>query len=291
MSDALNIRDIQTLYDLRSSLGHFVIGAQECLHSIETEISHKQEWLEEREQYWYREVNQAKRELDQVLSDLRRCQMSAYRDDDGNYHQPDCSNQAQAVRQAEKDLRECIENLDKVRTWQSKVAQAVSEYQKMARRLSEVTNSHMEKAQASLTETAAKYEAAKEAALSVGDIGGVSAGMIGLTAFSEPLPSSDALQGLDGKEIQEIIRKWIFEGFSTYDLERLKILRAETLQDDIESIYPLLESKAFYEATRGLSIGVPEGGESIPLIITWAESLAGGISDMSKVVQYWKNKG
>ena len=293
MSNAINIQNIQTLYDLKNALGRFQSKTQENLRTAEGEISRTQKELDERVQNCRRELDRAKRELEQARGNLHNCRASGYRDNDGYYHQPDCSSEMQALQHAESNLRDCQKKLDTALAWQSRVAQAVSEYQRAARRLSETIGNRTERAQTFLMQTAAKYEAVREAANAVGGIGSaVSTEANNFTSSkSKSMPRREALQGLGWDESYDLIQKWLHEGYTVQDLERLKILKAETLQEDKALIYDLLESKRFYEATRGLRTGEsPEGGDLISLVFSWAQSLAGGLSDMSKVVQYWKDK-
>ena len=66
MSDALNIRDIQTLTDLHAALGRFASGAQEALHQADVEVTRTQEWLRDRVNHWQREVEWIRREATRV---------------------------------------------------------------------------------------------------------------------------------------------------------------------------------------------------------------------------------
>jgi hypothetical protein len=167
MSDALNIRDIQTIYDLKNALGRFAEGTQESLDTVEAKIADTQKWLEERGLYWLREMDKAKRDVEEASENLRRCHLSGYRDADGYYHQPDCRTESVAVRFAEERLRNYSENFENVKAWQGKIEQAVSDYHREARRLSNVAASHTEKAQAFLVQTAVKYEKVKTAQESI----------------------------------------------------------------------------------------------------------------------------
>jgi len=61
MGKAANVRAIRALTELRNALGRFGREAQEALASAEIEIRRTQEWLREREAYWQREVEKARR--------------------------------------------------------------------------------------------------------------------------------------------------------------------------------------------------------------------------------------
>jgi len=155
----LYLRDIQTLTDLQAALGRFADGTQECLRAAEAEINRTQDCLRERVGHWQREVEQARREVARAESDLRRCQASGYRDERGYYHQPDCSREARAVERAYAFLRECENHLRTAQLWQSRIEQAVNEYQRVGRRLAAVAGAHTERARTSLDRAAARYDA------------------------------------------------------------------------------------------------------------------------------------
>lgn len=263
MSESLDLRDIQTLRDLQAALGRFASEAQEGLRTADAEIGRAQEWLSERVNHWQREVKDAKQAVTHADTDLRRCEASGYRDEDGYYHLPDCSRQTRALRQAEARLRECEENLQTAQVWRSRLEQAVSEYQREARRLSDLAGGHTEKARASLAQTAAKYEAAQAAANAVGGLGtAIAAGMIGLASSRSPQAASslDAPRGITWAEKRSILKKMdIGQSITAEEFEKLKLpisdLKAETLQPDYSWVRQLIEGERFREATQGFWTG------------------------------------
>lgn len=283
MSDALNIQNIQALYDLKNSLSRFSSGTQEGLHAVEAEITRTQKWVEERVQHWSRETERAKRDMNEASRDLRRCEASGYRDKEGYYHQPDCGNEIQAVRRAEDRLGECEKNLEIAQAGQSRVAQAVSEYQREASRLSQLTVNHTQKAQSFLTRTAAKYEAARVAANSVGEIGS-SAGTSAFDPATSPPTQTNSMAELP-KDItwaeKHSILKKIDGGQSiTVDeFKRLQLpisdLQSGTLVEDTRWIQDLLEGQKYMNAMR-------DSQE--------AQNLKDAILATLEAINYWRSK-
>lgn len=288
----LDIRNIQTLYDLQTALSRFASGTQEGLRAAEAEISGTMDWLRERVNHWQRQTEQARRALARAQAELRQCLNSGYRDEEGHYHQPDCSAYAGAVTKAEAHLRECDQNLQTAKVWRSRVEQAVNEYQREARRLSDLTKGHTEKARAHLQQTAAKYEEVKAAASGVGAVGAaMAAGVIGIATQAASGP-----RGITWAEKQAILKKIdAGQGITRDELTELSLpvsdLRAETRQPDYSWVYQLMEAERFREATRGLWTGeIPQGDTLVQLILKEIETLAGIAADTSKVIQDWKNK-
>jgi hypothetical protein len=271
MSDAINIQDIQTLYDLQNALSRFASGTQESLHAAEAEIARTQEWLEERMQHWRREAGQAKRMLDQAMSDLRRCEASGYRDEDGHYHQPDCGREAQAVRRAGERLHECEENLQTTQAWRSRVEQAVTEYQREARRLSDLVGGHSEKAHGELGKAAATYEAAKEAAGSVGVAGVVAAA--GVAILRQFIGQAHGHIGATGEEIaQDMAEKSL--GYENVEFDRTKHGFDRILRDPSGQLV-ILESKTNVEGKLELNTDSGQGSSE------WVSRIAHEMTDPS----------
>lgn len=164
----LDLRDSQTLNELSNALGRFANGVQECLSAADVEINRSLEWLTERVYHWQRQVERARQEVRRAEADLRRCQSSGYRDEKGNYHAPNCSNEIHVLARAESQLRECENNLRTAQEWRSRVEQEVNDYQKVAIRLSELAGNHFEKARAFLNNATQNYEAVRVASSGLG---------------------------------------------------------------------------------------------------------------------------
>lgn len=147
---AANVRNIQALADLKAALARFKSDALEPLHAAQQEIQRTQEWLGERERHWQREVQRCEQEARQAQAALDRCQGSGYRDKEGRYHEPDCSAQVRAAAQAQYQLRQTRAELENVQRWASAVRQAGAEFQREAKRLTNMLNNDVAKASALL---------------------------------------------------------------------------------------------------------------------------------------------
>ncbi len=164
----LDLRDLGTLVDLQVALGRFATETQDALAMARKDIQRTQEWLNERVNHWQRMVGQARQEVARAEADLRRCQASGYRDQQGCYHQPECSRQASLMEHALARLRECEQKLLIARAWRSRIEQASDEYARVEGRLRDLAGNHTERAQAFLKRVAACYAELQTAASIVG---------------------------------------------------------------------------------------------------------------------------
>lgn len=272
----LNLRDLQTLTDLQSALGRFAVGTQESLHAAEAEIHRTQEWLQERVSHWQRQVEQARREVARAEADLRRCEASGYRDRDGHYYPPDCRAEMRALARAQAHLRECEDHLRTAQAWRSRVEQAVNEYWREARRLSKLAGGHTENARSFLKRAEGKYREVLSAASSVGAVGTVVAGMLGLA----PSPAPSSVPGITWAEHRAILKRMeAGEPLALDDLAKLKLpisdLQTGTLQEDTRWIQGLIDSESYLEAMR-------DSRE--------AQDLRDAILATLKAINYWRSK-
>ncbi len=183
-NQALDLKDIQTLLDLKTAINKFSEGVQNGLNAAIVEITRTFEWLQERMSYWQHEIERAQQELSRAQADLRRCENSGYYDDDGNYHQPNCGCEEQAVDQAKVYLQQCNEALYVVRGWHSRIEEAASDYMLASNQLNKTSEWQSEKAQTNLIQTAGKYEAVQTTSSQVGGIGDLVAEIAGTIVSS-----------------------------------------------------------------------------------------------------------
>jgi hypothetical protein len=170
-NQALDLKNIQAIIDLKTAINKFSEGIQNALKAANTEINHTFEWLQERISYWQHEIERAQQELSRAQVDLRRCENSGYYDDDGYYHRPNCGCEERAVEQARAYLQQCNEALQIVRMWHNRIEQGASDHMSAANQLNKIADWHSEKAQMNLNQTADKYEAVQSSAGQVGGIG------------------------------------------------------------------------------------------------------------------------
>lgn len=154
MSESANVRAINSLDELRSALVQFRAGVQESLQSAAQEIGRTLEWLAERKQHWQNEARRREEAVQATRRDLARCEASGYRDEDGRYHQPDCSSQQHALSQAQARQREAEAELETVRGWINLVQGAADAYQQKARQLNDYLANDVAKAAALLGSSA-----------------------------------------------------------------------------------------------------------------------------------------
>lgn len=154
MSESANVRAINSLDELRGALVQFRTEAQESLQAAAQEISRTLDWLAERKQRWQNEVRRREEIVQAARAALARCEASGYRDEDGRYHQPDCSSQQNALLQAQVYLREAEAELRTVYGWINHVQQAADAYQQRARQLNDYLANDMTKATALLGSSA-----------------------------------------------------------------------------------------------------------------------------------------
>jgi hypothetical protein len=131
MREAVNVRAIRALTELRNALGRFAEKAQEALRTTEIEIRRTQEWLREREAHWRREVEKRRWEYEECLRS---------QDDEWGFG---CAKEEAALRMAEAELH-------KVQYWLARVERAVAEYRRYANRLKHLVTDHTERARAFL---------------------------------------------------------------------------------------------------------------------------------------------
>ncbi|MFQ5856279.1 MAG: hypothetical protein ACE5LU_11610 [Anaerolineae bacterium] len=116
MSPSANVLTIHALEELKGALRRFGGEARDALWAAEREIRRTQEWLQERQVHWQREVRRRQEEVRQARAALERCQASARHDPKtGRSYVPDCSSYEHALLQARVRLREAEAELRNVR--------------------------------------------------------------------------------------------------------------------------------------------------------------------------------
>lgn len=140
MSESANVRSIQTLSDLRNSLGRFADTIPQSLTRTEAEIKRAQDWLRERELYWQRQVERARVIVQQARAALEQCRSQVYYDRNGRAYVPDCSAYVRALMEAERHLQQVEAELRKTQMWRSRIEQATASYRTHANRMQDLAN-------------------------------------------------------------------------------------------------------------------------------------------------------
>ena len=140
MNPTANVRAIHTLEDLKGALGRFGGEAQMALQAAELELRRTLDRLQDRLNYWQREVVRCQRAYN-------ACMRSRDRDDYG----PSCDAEAAALQRAEAELQN-------VQRWMRAVDDAVTAYRTQAQRLSRLIAADLPKANAFLGRKIAELE-------------------------------------------------------------------------------------------------------------------------------------
>lgn len=157
-NNELNVRAIDTLNDFRIALRKFSSSAQSILLSTDNEIQRTQEWLRKRELHWRHEVEKCRHEVKKARDALERCRRNARSDRNKRGRNSDCRGEAAALQRAKSALRQAQTNLDKVRSWQKRVKQAISQYRANRNRLKELCTSRTDYAHGFLHRKHAELE-------------------------------------------------------------------------------------------------------------------------------------
>jgi hypothetical protein len=123
MSSA-NVRSTDAIKDFRLNLINFAEEARNALGSTEMEIRQVRNWLE-RDQltYWRGQVKKCNELVSIARTELHRRQLSQ-----GNSDAVSDTDQKEALREAQRRLREAEEMVEKIKRWIPVLEHAVAEY-------------------------------------------------------------------------------------------------------------------------------------------------------------------
>lgn len=261
-----NVLSVQALEDLKSALNRYGGEAREALDAAEIEIRRTFDWLEERQNHWQNEVRRRQEAANQARAALARCQASGYRDQQGNYHAPDCSAYEHALLQAQIRLREAEAELRNVQQWKRTIEQAAAEYQAQARRLGVLLGENLPKATALLERSITILHSYTTMAPA---FQGIAQDLSPTNATSIPWAEKQAIF----KRLEN------GEPITQEDLNRLQLpisdLQAGALQEDTAWIQGLLDAERYKEA-------MSDSRE--------ATDLRDAILATLKAINYWRSK-
>lgn len=158
MTSSANVLSVQALEELRAALARFGVEAQQALDAVVAEIGRTLEWLQERLHYWQREVERGREAVQRAKAALARCRASGYYDDDGHYHEPDCSAYEMALAEMERRLELAEAELANAKVWFAHVQQAVADYEVHARRMQHLVSTELPRACAFLERKRAELD-------------------------------------------------------------------------------------------------------------------------------------
>lgn len=155
MSDQANVGAIQALESLRAALQRFRGESRQALEAVEWEITRTLDLLQERLNYWQRQVREAQAELEMARRHLAACEAQYMVDPrTGSYIPPDCRREQMAVREAGRRLRMAEDEVHVIRGLIRVTTLAVEEYHTQARRLKGVLERELPMASNKLSESA-----------------------------------------------------------------------------------------------------------------------------------------
>lgn len=130
MSQA-NVRSVDAIKDFKIALINFQEDARNALGGVEMEIRHVRNWLE-RDQlaYWKAQVKRCNELVAEARTELHRRKLSQ-----GNSDAVSDADQKEALRLAQRKLREAEEKVERIKKWVPVLEHAISEYHSQAQPL------------------------------------------------------------------------------------------------------------------------------------------------------------
>jgi hypothetical protein len=183
----VNVRSIDALEELQTSLTRYADQTQTTLEAVQREVQRTLNWLDERVRHWQNEVQRGQEEMRRARAAYERCMASGDRD-----HPPSCGGEEQAIH----DARRCLAQAEaeaRMAAEARKAVQAEAEaYQREAARLRAFVQSDTPKAVATLRDKVAvlrSYAGGGAATFSAGvrrDDAAPAAAMPAPSSFREP---------------------------------------------------------------------------------------------------------
>jgi hypothetical protein len=126
-----NVRSTDAIKEFRMHLVNFAEEARNALTSTEMEIRQVRNWLE-RDQlpYWRSQIKKCREMVSMARTELHRRQLSQSHSDAVSD-----TEQREALREAQRRLREAEEKVDRIKRWIPVLEHAVSEYHSQAQPL------------------------------------------------------------------------------------------------------------------------------------------------------------
>jgi len=124
MSQGANVRSVDAIKDFKIALINYAEEAKVALGSTEMEIRQVRNWLQ-RDQlsYWQSQVKRGQERVSMAKAELFRRQLSQ-----ANSDAISDTDQKEALRDAQRRLREAEEKVEKIKRWGPVLEHAISEY-------------------------------------------------------------------------------------------------------------------------------------------------------------------
>jgi hypothetical protein len=145
MSRSAHVTSLEALGAFKAILCEFRIDVQKALCSIEHDVRRASEWLEERRQFWHKEVRRRQEDVARAKAEL---QQRRYANRDGRGL--GSTDQELALAKAQESLREAEVKVERCRRWEPLLSQEVLEYEGQGRQLSSLMDAELPNAVALL---------------------------------------------------------------------------------------------------------------------------------------------
>lgn len=136
MSSGANVKRVQALRELNTSICSFSQTLDAHLRTVRAEVNKAIEWIAERERHWRGEVRRCATALRSAKQAYQSCQ--ARPRDESRYSS--CSTEASAVRNAEKELAQAKKELQNVLVWKQRVKNKAHDFMGQSVRVRKLTN-------------------------------------------------------------------------------------------------------------------------------------------------------
>src|SRR3954452_12166720 len=124
MSMGANVRSVDALKDFKVTLINFAEEARIALSSADMEIRQVRNWLtRDQLSYWQSQVKRCQERVSIARTELHRRQLSQ-----ANSDAVSDTDQKEALRDAQRRLREAEEKVEKIKRWVPVLEHAISEY-------------------------------------------------------------------------------------------------------------------------------------------------------------------
>jgi hypothetical protein len=153
MSDAAHVTAISALADFKAAFSTFKKEGQDALVAADMEAQRAQDWLDQQQQFWKREVRDAQDDVAQAKNELARKKMFTEAG-----RPPDTTEEERVLRRALHRLEEAEAKVEACRRWGPVLQREIDEYNGPTHRLAGFLEGGMPRALALLERMIAALE-------------------------------------------------------------------------------------------------------------------------------------
>lgn len=155
MSGSAQVHSIDAISAFGSALRIFEDQATRALIAIDEQAQGALQWLEhDAPAYWKEQVRRCYDDVARARSALETCRMRTVAD-----HRPSCIEETEALRAAQRKLREAEDKIEVVRRWAQKVREEIDEYRGRVMRFQQCLDQDVPQTLALLNRTVAALDA------------------------------------------------------------------------------------------------------------------------------------